>query len=75
MAENIKDDRLEILSDKVRGGIPIGFGEALEVIEYQELLKKQKKGNSFRGIIKNWWEFRKHKKKDESITITIIIKG
>ncbi len=36
------DDRLEALSDKVRRGIPIGFGEALEVIEYQNTKPKPK---------------------------------
>ena len=38
----MKDERLELLSDKVRRGIPIGFIEALEVIEYQESIKKEK---------------------------------
>ena len=40
--KTIKDKRLEELSDKVRRGIPIGMGEAMEVIEYQEQLKKNK---------------------------------
>ena len=40
--KTIKDNRLEELSDKVRRGIPIGMGEAMEVIEYQEQLKKNK---------------------------------
>ena len=38
----MKDERLELLSDKVRRGILIGFIEALEVIEYQESIKKEK---------------------------------
>ena len=37
-----KDQRLEELSDKVRKGTPIGFIEALEVIDYQEKLKASK---------------------------------
>lgn len=37
-----KIQRLEELSDKVRKGEPIGFGEALEVIEYQQALKANK---------------------------------
>ena len=40
--KTIKDNRLEELSDMVRRGIPIGMGEAMEVIEYQEQLKKNK---------------------------------
>ena len=37
------DVRLDELSDKVRCGIPISFVEALEVIEYQSTLRKEKK--------------------------------
>ena len=37
-----KIQRLEELSDKVRNGEPIGFSEALEVIEYQQALKANK---------------------------------
>lgn len=40
--KTIKDNRLEELSDKVRRGIPISMVEAMEVIEYQEQLKKNK---------------------------------
>lgn len=53
------DDRLDALSDKVRNGIPVDFMEALEVIEYQENLKAERKlrfekslvGRFFRWII------------------------
>lgn len=47
----MKDARLEALSDKVRKGEPIGFGEALEVIEYQENLKKQKSPSKFANFL------------------------
>jgi len=40
--KTIIDKRLEDLSDKVRRGIPIRMEEAIEVIEYQEMLKKNK---------------------------------
>ncbi len=40
--KTIIDKRLEELSDKVRRGIPIKMSEALEVVEYQEMLKKNK---------------------------------
>lgn len=40
--KTIKDNRLEELSNKVRRGIPISMVEAMEVIEYQEQLKKNK---------------------------------
>ena len=38
----IKDKRLEELSDCVRRGIPIDFRDAIEVIAYQEELRKQR---------------------------------
>jgi len=34
--ENMKDKRLERLSDLVRQGVPIGYIETIEVIKYQE---------------------------------------
>lgn len=40
--KTIEDNRLEELSNKVRRGIPISMLEAMEVIEYQEQLKKNK---------------------------------
>jgi len=40
--KTIIDKRLEELSDNVRRGIPINMNEALEVVEYQEMLKKNK---------------------------------
>jgi hypothetical protein len=40
--KTIKDKRLEELSDKVRRGTPVSMSEALEVIEYQQMLKKNK---------------------------------
>ena len=38
----IMDTRLEELSDMIRKGIPIDFGEALEVIHYQEQLRLER---------------------------------
>lgn len=38
----LTDKRLEELSDKVRRGTPISMSEAMEVVEYQEMLKKNK---------------------------------
>jgi hypothetical protein len=40
--KTIVDKRLEELSDKVRRGTPILMSEAIEVVEYQEMLKKNK---------------------------------
>lgn len=34
--------RLEGISDKIRMGIPVDFMEALEAIEYQEELRKER---------------------------------
>jgi len=42
----MKDERLEFLSDEVRKGNPIGMREALEVVEYQKVLKKQREERS-----------------------------
>jgi hypothetical protein len=49
----MKDKRLEDLSDKVRKGEPIGMLQALEVIQYQEQLKKEreKQGGFFKRIL------------------------
>lgn len=35
------DKRLEELSDKVRFGIPVSLLDALDVIDYQERIKKE----------------------------------
>jgi hypothetical protein len=43
----MKDDRLEMLSDKVRRGEPIDFGDAIEVIDYQMKLKQDRIDNSW----------------------------
>jgi hypothetical protein len=40
--KTLTDKRLEELSDKVRRGTPISMSEAMEVVEYQEMLKKNK---------------------------------
>ena len=43
-----RDKRLELISDKIRLGQPVGFAEAVEAIEYQEklkLIKKKRKMN------------------------------
>ncbi len=40
--KTLVDKRLEELSHKVRRGTPILMSEAIEVVEYQEMLKKNK---------------------------------
>jgi len=40
--KTLTDKRLEELSDKVRRGTPILMSEAIEVVEYQEMLNKNK---------------------------------
>jgi hypothetical protein len=42
--KTIQDKRLDELSDKIRVGTPVSFTEAIEVIEYQSQLKKNKIG-------------------------------
>jgi hypothetical protein len=54
--ENVTNERLEFLSDKVRKGEPVDFFEAIEVIAYQERLKKQKKQNKFIQFFKRWFK-------------------
>ena len=48
--------RLEILSDLVRQGVPVDFNEALEVVEYQQLLKDKRDGSLWEKI-KHWWKW------------------
>ena len=40
--KTLKDKRLEDLSDKIRRGTPVSMSEAIEVIEYQQMLRKNK---------------------------------
>jgi len=52
------DARLEELSDKVRMGIPINFGEALEVIAYQDELRAEReaaKAKTLLGRMMRWF--------------------
>jgi hypothetical protein len=49
------NERLEMLSDKVRKGELISFNEALEVIQYQQQLKENRKKNSFVSKIKRFF--------------------
>ena len=40
--KTLKDKRLEDLSDKIRRGTPVSMTEALEVIEYQQMLRNNR---------------------------------
>ena len=46
----MKNKRLEILSDEVRRGNPIGLNEALEVVEYQNEIQKSIKERTQRRL-------------------------
>ena len=46
----MKNKRLEILSDEVRKGNPIGLSEAMEVIEYQTEIQKSIKERTNRRL-------------------------
>ena len=50
-----RDKRLEDLSDKVRSGEPIEFAEAIEVINYQENLQRERTANSFVARLKRFF--------------------
>ena len=53
----MKDERLEMLSDKVRMGVPIDFSEAIEVIDYQMKLKQELKNNSWVYKVRRFFGF------------------
>ena len=53
----MKDERLEMLSDKVRKGVPIDFSEAIEVIDYQMKLQQERKTNSWVYKLKRFFGF------------------
>jgi len=44
--KNMKNEKLEFLSDEVRKGNPIGLREAIEVVEYQSGLRKLREERS-----------------------------
>lgn len=54
-----KNERLEMLSDKIRNGEPVGISEAMEAISYQEHRKTMREKNNFisrviHKIVKAW---------------------
>lgn len=51
------DERLEMLSDKVRMGVPIDFSEAIEVIDYQMKLQQERKTNSWVYKVRRFFGF------------------
>ena len=53
----MKDKRLEMLSDKVRLGVPIDFKEAIEVIDYQMKLQQERKNNSWVYKVRRFFGF------------------
>jgi DNA-binding transcriptional regulator/RsmH inhibitor MraZ len=53
----MKDERLEMLSDKVRMGVPIDFKEAIEVIDYQMKLQQEQKNNSWVYKVRRFFGF------------------
>ena len=51
----MKDDRLEMLSDKVRMGEPIDFADAIDVIDYQMKLKQERINNSWFNRVRRFF--------------------
>ncbi len=55
----MRDEKLEFLSDEVRKGNPIGLKEAMEVVAYQQSLKKlreersEKRFRMVKGLVSN----------------------
>ncbi len=54
----MKDERLEMLSDKVRMGVPIDFSEAIEVVDYQMKLQQERKTNSWMNRVRRFFGFK-----------------
>lgn len=50
----LTDEHLETLSDKVRKGEPIGFLDAIAVINYQENLRRARDDARFINRLKRW---------------------
>ena len=48
-------ERLEEISNRIRMGTPVGVIEALEAIEYQALLRKEREEKSVIKKIKRWF--------------------
>jgi hypothetical protein len=46
---------MEALSDKIRKGEPVGFIEALAVINYQEQRRHEREAESVLGRLRAWW--------------------
>jgi hypothetical protein len=49
-----RDETMEALSDKVRKGEPIGFLEAIAVVNYQENLRREREANTLVARLKRW---------------------
>jgi tRNA isopentenyl-2-thiomethyl-A-37 hydroxylase MiaE len=49
------DPAMEALSDKIRKGEPVGFIEALAVINYQEQRRREREAESVLGRLRAWW--------------------
>lgn len=53
-----RDAQLEALSDKIRNGEPVGFLEAIAVINYQEQLREERealRNKTFLGRLLRWF--------------------
>lgn len=48
------DETLEALSDKVRKGEPIGFVEAIAVINYQKTQRRERETNTLVARLRRW---------------------
>jgi len=40
-----RDERLEVISDRIRHGIPVGMVEAIAAIDYQAAMRKERENN------------------------------
>lgn len=49
-----RDETLEALSDKVRKGEPIGFLEAIAVVNYQVNMRREREENTLLARLKRW---------------------
>jgi hypothetical protein len=51
----MRNEYLEIISDRIRRGEPVNVMDALAAIDYQRALQKERKENSVRQRLLRWW--------------------
>jgi hypothetical protein len=50
----VKDERLELISEEIRSGIPVSFMDALAAIDYQDEIKREREANKWPRRLRRW---------------------